>query len=74
MPSESFCRVVEDAKYKTREKRERNDKPQPWILVKLMVPITFGIMVYAAYVYIGRMCVPAIRRQSNILSKGGGSA
>ncbi|KAF8920141.1 DHHC palmitoyltransferase-domain-containing protein [Mucidula mucida] len=74
MPSNSICRVIEDAKYEAREKRATRDTPPPWITVKLMVPITFGIMVYAAYVYIGRLCVPAIRQRSSVLDRGGGIA
>ena len=40
-----------------------------WIGQKLVVVITTGIMAYAAYVYIGRLCVPMIRRRSDA---GGG--
>ncbi|KAK0204645.1 zf-DHHC-domain-containing protein [Desarmillaria ectypa] len=69
--SPSICRVVEDAKYQTREKRAaRNVKKQPWIVLKLMVFITAGIMIYAAYVYIGRLCVPGIRREHAFVSRG----
>ncbi|KAK0469945.1 zf-DHHC-domain-containing protein [Desarmillaria tabescens] len=69
--SPSICRVVEDAKYQTREIRAaRRAKKQPWIVLKLMVFITAGIMIYAAYVYIGRFCVPGIRREHAFVSRG----
>ncbi|PBL03808.1 zf-DHHC-domain-containing protein [Armillaria gallica] len=69
--SPSICRVVEDAKYQTREKRAaRRAKKQPWIVLKLMVFITTGIMIYTAYVYIGRFCVPGIRREHAFVTRG----
>ncbi|KAK0480312.1 zf-DHHC-domain-containing protein [Armillaria novae-zelandiae] len=69
--SPSICRVVEDAKYQTREKRAaRQAKKQPWIVLKLMVFVTAAIMIYAAYVYIGRFCVPGIRRENAFVSRG----
>jgi hypothetical protein len=36
-----------------------------WIGLKLVVVITSGIMAYTAYVYIGRLCVPMIKRSSD---------
>ncbi len=72
--SPSICRVVEDAKYQTREKRAaRRAKKQPWIVLKLMVFITAGIMIYTAYVYIGRFCVPGIRREHAFVTRGASS-
>ncbi|KAF8890744.1 DHHC palmitoyltransferase-domain-containing protein [Infundibulicybe gibba] len=56
------CGVIEEAKYKSREKRSKKSTPQPWIVRKLMVFLTIGIMGYTAYVYIGRFCVGMIRR------------
>lgn len=50
-----------------REERERRTKPQPWIVQKLAVGIVFAIAGYAWYVYIGRFCVPMIRKDSNAL-------
>jgi palmitoyltransferase len=47
------------------ENREaRRAKPQPWIALKFAVGLTFAIIGYASYVYVGRLCVPMIRRDS----------
>ena len=64
-------RSVEEA----MEKREaRRNKPQPWIMRKLAVFMTIGIIAYAWYVYVGRLCVPMIRRDAGALgSRGLGS-
>lgn len=59
-PMPQLCRVVEKAKYTARERRYNRAKPQPWIVLKLMVFVTTALLVYAAYVYIGRFCVPII--------------
>jgi len=61
----SCCGVIEEATIQVREKRENRTKPQPWIVKKLMVAITLGIMGYTAYVYIDLLCLPMIRRRSN---------
>lgn len=66
-----FCRVVEKAKYTTRERRY--SKPQPWIVLKFMVAVTLGLLIYAAYVYVGRLCVPIIQRQSGYRFTGRGT-
>ena len=55
------CGVVEEAAVAARERRQK--RKQPWIVRKFMVPITLGIMGYAAYVYVGRLCVPMIKRK-----------
>ncbi|KAL0057793.1 hypothetical protein AAF712_015551 [Marasmius tenuissimus] len=69
-----ICRVVEEAKFNAREKRYNNPKPQPWIVLKLVVFFTVGIMGYTGYVYIGRFCLDAIRGRRNGVSKGTGIA
>ncbi|KAJ3997730.1 zf-DHHC-domain-containing protein [Lentinula boryana] len=69
-----ICRVIEEAKYTAREQRAARNKPQPWIVLKLMVLITTGIMAYAAYVYIGRFCLGMIKGKRNGASKGTGIA
>ncbi|KAF8970663.1 DHHC palmitoyltransferase-domain-containing protein [Flammula alnicola] len=58
----SCCGVIEQAAETAREKRYNRTKPQPWIVRKLMVAVTAGIMGYAAYVYIQRLCLPMIRK------------
>ncbi|KAI0744588.1 zf-DHHC-domain-containing protein [Earliella scabrosa] len=56
--------IVEEA----LEKREAaRNRPQPWIARKLAVFITIGIIGYAWYVYVGRFCVPMIRRDEGAL-------
>ncbi|EJD04892.1 zf-DHHC-domain-containing protein [Fomitiporia mediterranea MF3/22] len=47
------------------KRRERESKPRPWIERKIVVPFVIGIAGYAWYVYIGRFCVPMIRRERN---------
>ncbi|GAW06737.1 zf-DHHC-domain-containing protein [Lentinula edodes] len=69
-----ICRVIEEAKFTAREQRAAKNKPQPWIVLKLMVFITTGIMGYAGYVYIGRFCVEIIKGRRNGASKGTGIA
>ncbi|KAJ3809767.1 zf-DHHC-domain-containing protein [Lentinula aff. lateritia] len=69
-----ICRVIEEAKFTAREQRAAKNKPQPWIVLKLMVLITTGIMGYAGYVYIGRFCVEIIKGRRNGASKGTGIA
>ncbi|KAJ4480870.1 zf-DHHC-domain-containing protein [Lentinula aciculospora] len=67
-----ICQVIEEAKLTAREQRAA--KPQPWIVLKLMVFIATGIMGYAAYVYISKLCVEMIRRKRAGASKGTGIA
>lgn len=68
------CGVVEEATYRAREKRAGRVKKQPWIVLKLMIAFTLGIMAYTAYVYIGRFCVNMIRRLNSMSgSRGTGS-
>ena len=57
------------------EKREKGtyDKLK-WIGLKVTVVITLAIMVYTAYVYIGRLCLPMIREMSDAAAgRGTGS-
>lgn len=47
-----------------QEKRhKRRSKPQPWILLKFTVFLTFGIIGFATYVYVDRFCVPMLTRK-----------
>ncbi|KAF7290273.1 Palmitoyltransferase [Mycena indigotica] len=51
----TFCGTISEAAYTARERREaRRERPQPWVVLKLMLPIVLGILGYAAYVYAGR--------------------
>ncbi|KAF9262065.1 zf-DHHC-domain-containing protein [Marasmius fiardii PR-910] len=69
-----ICSVVEEAKFKAREKRYNNPKPQPWIALKLMVFFTLGIMIYTAYVWIGRFFISVLDRKIRGVSRGSGIA
>ncbi|KAI8990374.1 DHHC palmitoyltransferase-domain-containing protein [Trametes punicea] len=60
--------VVEEAREKSAKRRA---KPQPWVIRKFTILITIGIIAYAFYVYIGRLCVPMIRRDSGALGGRG---
>ncbi|KAF7369768.1 Palmitoyltransferase [Mycena venus] len=51
----TFCGTITEARYAARERREC--KPQPWVVRKLMVVVTLGIMGYTAYFYAGRFFV-----------------
>ncbi|KAL1741379.1 DHHC palmitoyltransferase-domain-containing protein, partial [Schizophyllum fasciatum] len=72
----SCCGVVEEAAYKARERSEaRRSKPQPWIVLKLTIGITLGLLGYTAYVYIHRFVVPMIKGDTDALgSLGAGVA
>jgi hypothetical protein len=60
----TLCGVVQHA----QDKRERRrSKPQPWIVLKLAVIVSFAIIAYVSYVYIGRFCVPMLKRKSHAL-------
>lgn len=65
-PEHRLCGVVQESAARARERRARQG-PQPWIVLKLAVFITAGIIAYACYVYIGRLCVPMIRRSGSPL-------
>lgn len=61
------CGVIQETKYQVREKRAQREGPQSWIALKLTIFVAIGIMGYAAYVYIGRFCVPMIRGDPDAL-------
>ncbi|KAI0772411.1 zf-DHHC-domain-containing protein [Trametes elegans] len=63
-PEESCCGVVQEAREKSAARRE---KPQPWLVRKLTIFITIGIIGYAFYVYIARLCLPMIRQDARAL-------
>lgn len=54
-----------------REERANRTKPQPWIVQKLIVGLVIAIVAYAWYVYIGRFCVPMIRKDPDALGGRG---
>jgi palmitoyltransferase len=57
--------VIEEAAETAHKKKMERTKPQPWIVRKLVVGITLGLMGYAAFVYIQYLCLPMIRRKDN---------
>lgn len=63
-PNRTCCGVIQEAAETAREKRENRTKAQPWIVRKLMVGITAGLMGYTAYVYIRHLCLPMIWRRN----------
>ncbi|KAH8077098.1 zf-DHHC-domain-containing protein [Cristinia sonorae] len=67
----SCCGVIEESAARSRARREkRMEKPHPWVLLKLTVVVTLGIMGYAAYVYVGRFCIPMIRDNDGAIPGG----
>ena len=67
-PEHKCCGVVEEA----REKRAaRRAKAQPLIIRKFAIFMTVALTSYAFYVYIGRLCVPMIRRDPGALGGRG---
>lgn len=65
------CGAVQEATTKSMERREkRRNKAQPWIVLKMPIGLTFGLVGYASYVYIGRFCVPMLKNHNGALSGG----
>ncbi|KAF8660702.1 hypothetical protein AX16_001569 [Volvariella volvacea WC 439] len=68
------CGVTQDLKVVVAEKRN-SDRPKPWIARKFMIVVTLGVMGYAAYVFIGRLCLQMLRRDRDATgSRGTGVA
>ncbi|KZV82021.1 hypothetical protein EXIGLDRAFT_779065 [Exidia glandulosa HHB12029] len=69
-PNVSCARVSRDVEARRDARRNR---PQPWVVRKLMVVVVLGIVGLSAYVYIGRLVVPALRQDENsALTRGAG--
>lgn len=67
------CGVIERATFEAREKRAAKKK-QPWVVLKLMIPVVLALIGYATYVYIGILCLRMIRRKPGAgASRGAGS-
>ena len=49
------------------KRKEREDNARSWIERKFVIAIVLGIAGYAWYVYIGRFCVPMLRRDDNAM-------
>jgi hypothetical protein len=50
-----------------RRSHRRRKGPKPWFVLKLSVALAVAIIAYAGYVYIGRLCIPMIKREHNSL-------
>ena len=48
-----------------RERRKR--KPQPWVVLKMVIPLVFGIMGFAVYAYVSQICLPMIDKTTPTL-------
>lgn len=59
-----LSKVISDA---ARASRDRRKGPQPWFILKLTIAIAAAIIAYSAYVYIGRLCIPMIKRERSSL-------
>ncbi|KAI0062983.1 zf-DHHC-domain-containing protein [Artomyces pyxidatus] len=57
-----FGTIVEEA----RTRRAMKTK-QPWFVLKMTIGLAAAVIVYVCYVYIGRLCVPMIKRDVNAL-------
>lgn len=67
-PEGKCCGVMQEATSRSMQRRtQRRNKPHPWIVLKLAIALAVGIIGYASYVYIGRFCVPMLKRNSAIL-------
>jgi len=62
MSRHQCCGVVEEAVSRAREERQNRTIPQPWVVRKIAVFLTLGIMGYSGYVYISRFCISSIKR------------
>jgi hypothetical protein len=57
-----------DGEPRSRRRRSSRKKgPKPWFVLKLSVGLAAGIIGYSSYVYIGRLCIPMIRRERDSL-------
>ena len=61
-----FVRLHERLTVKAEERR-RKSKARPWLERKFIVGLVVAFFAYAWYVYVGRFCVPMIRRHANAL-------
>ena len=59
--------MIEEPPTSHRRSRKRNKGPKPWFVLKLSVAIAAAIIAYAGYVYIGRLCIPMIKREHDSL-------
>jgi hypothetical protein len=60
--------TMPDGESRSRLRRNSRKKgPKPWFVLKLSIGLSAAIIAYSSYVYIGRLCIPMIRRERNSL-------
>ena len=67
MPNDQPSAMVDEPPTSRRRGRRRNKGPKPWFVLKLSIAVALAIIAYAGYVYIGRLCIPMIKRERNSL-------
>ncbi|GHJ87259.1 hypothetical protein NliqN6_3661 [Naganishia liquefaciens] len=45
--------------------REKAGRPDPWVTRKFFVAAVYALVVYAYYVFVGRLCVPMLQRKGD---------
>jgi hypothetical protein len=59
--------MVDEPPTSRRRGRRRNKGPKPWFVLKLSVAVATATIAYGGYVYIGRLCIPMIKRERDSL-------
>ena len=67
VPSDLPSTMVDEPPTSRRRGRRRNKGPKPWFVLKLSIAVAAAIIAYAGYVYIGRLCIPMIKRERDAL-------
>jgi hypothetical protein len=68
VPSDQPSTMVDEPPTSPRRgRRRRNKGPKPWFVLKLSVAVAAAIIAYGGYVYIGRLCIPMIKRERDSL-------
>ena len=67
VPSDQPSTMVDEPPTSRRRGRRRNKGPKPWFVLKLSIAVAAAIIAYAGYVYIGRLCIPMIKRERDSL-------
>ncbi|KZT33540.1 zf-DHHC-domain-containing protein [Sistotremastrum suecicum HHB10207 ss-3] len=56
-----------EALEESRRRRANRTEPQPWLARKCTIGLVLGLWGWTGYVYVGRLCVPMIKRESDAL-------
>ncbi|KAF8263132.1 DHHC palmitoyltransferase-domain-containing protein [Lactarius quietus] len=57
--------LISDAAARARSDRRKG--PQPWLMLKLTIALAAAVIAYSGYVYIGKLCIPMIKRERSSL-------